>query len=168
MLNWFSNLWQPLKHRFFFSLALNGSHKIIGDNKSNKLPIYLFPTWLASNDSDLHSISLYFILVYLLCYFKNLAFNFLQGITDQINFSYTFFPSDSPAMTLTFTPSCCTTGISLLRNSWYSGSTILFSLDKLTHSWRPWFSLSSTGISEWTIPRPAVIHYNERETMAHD
>lgn len=71
---------------------------------------------------------------------------------------HTFIPKASPAMTLTVTPSLVVLGMSLSRSSWYAGSIILYFWARLTHNWRPWTSPSPCGISQWTIPRPAVIH----------
>lgn len=88
--------------------------------------------------------------LYVLIIFADSFPHYIQTIT--------FIPNASPAMTLTVTPSLVALGMSLSRSSWYAGSIILYFLARLTHNWRPWTSPSPCGISQWTIPRPAVIH----------
>eukprot|EP01139_Manchomonas_bermudensis_P016163 Amastigsp_a511965_34.p3 type:complete len:113 gc:universal Amastigsp_a511965_34:397-735(+) len=67
----------------------------------------------------------------------------------------------SPAMTLTTTPgSTSTSGTASGGMSWYRGAIILCDAGRLDHSWKPRSRPSlCAGISEWTMPRPAVIHW---------
>uniref|UniRef100_A0A0A8ZS87 Pirin-like protein n=1 Tax=Arundo donax TaxID=35708 RepID=A0A0A8ZS87_ARUDO len=74
-------------------------------------------------------------------------------------------PKASPAMILTSTPSFSTRLMSLLWSSWYRGSIILSFEETLIQSCRPFCTPSPAGISECTMPRPAVIHWTSPALM---
>ena len=65
-----------------------------------------------------------------------------------------------PAITRTVTPSAVVrTGTSAGAMSRYAGGCILSLAARLTQSWKPAIRPAScSGISEWMMPRPAVIH----------
>ena len=67
----------------------------------------------------------------------------------------------APAMTRTRTPAAsvyCGTAAGAMSR--YAGAVILSAAARLTQSWKPAMRPSScSGISEWMMPRPAVIHW---------
>jgi len=76
------------------------------------------------------------------------------------------FPSDSPAITrtTTFPSALAPTGMRAAGISWYRGRMRLSFFGRFTQSWKPCmrppvFWNSGSGISEWTTPSPAVIHW---------
>src|SRR3989442_11584613 len=69
-------------------------------------------------------------------------------------------PRTSPAITFTRTPSSVKVGISAAGMSRYVGALILSLAGRFSQSWKPCIWLfSCSGISEWTTPRAAVIHW---------
>lgn len=83
-------------------------------------------------------------------------FLFASNIQEMSN---TFAPKASPEITATVTPPWLGLGISDPLSSWYIGSTSLSRLGRFTHSCKPTTGSSEIGISAWTTPCPAVIHW---------